>query len=603
LSSFRNLPAGTRIGGRYVVERELGHGRSSTVYLARDERAGSPVALKVLDPQLASDPVQLERLSREVETLRAIRHPSIIQVYDIVQEGALRAIAMEYLEGEDLSRRIERAGPFPLDRFAAVAGRIADALEACHSRGIVHRDIKPKNVVIDASNAIRIVDFGIAKMSRSTDLTRTGTSIGTPEYMAPELYASTRADRRSDIYSLGVVLYEMLTGSPPYVGTSIAEIMTAQARGEYRPVASVRNDVPPEVDRLITRCLRFDPVHRPASCAEVAASLRVLSTAIRELRAETSPALCLRCKIELFPGLAFCYGCREFSHQALEKGDHSLVLYRCDDPDRFSSYLARLFPSVRAARVKSRIARPPVPILRNISRDSAFSLQNELSGFACELAVVHNLPRELVLGRRQVLVGVLAALPVFVLPGLLAQLAWLAAVEGWIWGAFLRRIAPLVRAGSATGSGSEERALLAYAERIRKVEDAPTRAILASCLSVRARLSRVGPTGLVSVDEALERGARLAVELDEARRYLRERPSSLFRDQLRALDERVRSEREPGKLQALIEKRSKVEADRTSRLDMEEKAERFHEALLSLHASLRAMENEGTTARKPPRAA
>ena len=257
--AYDALPRTHRLAGRYVIEGPLGRGRSSVVYKALDVETETRVALKVLDPLLAHDAVAAERFVREAQILRSLNHPNVIKVYALLADGNWSVISMEYFEGADGKSYLERNGRMSIGDFLRVAQRLTSALDACHRLKVVHRDLKPQNILINERCDVKIVDFGISKMNTMSDLTRTGTVFGTPQYLAPELFRSSRADPRSDIYALGATYYEFLTGRPPYPAMSLGAVLTQQLRGEIEPLSSFRDDVPRWLSAVIFKCLRTDP--------------------------------------------------------------------------------------------------------------------------------------------------------------------------------------------------------------------------------------------------------------------------------------------------------------------------------------------------------
>jgi eukaryotic-like serine/threonine-protein kinase len=217
----------TALSGHYAVQRELGRGGMAVVYLARDLKHDRPVALKVIRPELGSV-VRVERFEREIELAAKLQHPSIVPVHDSGSANGTLYYVMPYVEGESLRARMSREGQLPLNDALEIAHDVASALSYAHQRGIVHRDIKPENILLSEGRAL-VADFGIARALAATPaerLTETGLVIGTPTYMSPEQATGDRQlDGRTDIYSLGCVLYEMLGGEPPYTGPSAQAVI------------------------------------------------------------------------------------------------------------------------------------------------------------------------------------------------------------------------------------------------------------------------------------------------------------------------------------------------------------------------------------------
>lgn len=274
----------TVVADRYVLEEELGRGGMATVWRARDLRHERLVAVKILHPELASA-IGVERFVREVRLTARLQHPNIVPVLD---SGVLPAsggtslpwYAMTYLAGESLRALLAREHQLPIEQALQITEAVADALQAAHQEGILHRDIKPENVLL-ADGRTYVVDFGIAKALLETGgerLTSTGVSIGTPAYMSPEQTSGSAIDARSDQYSLATLLYEMLTGEPPFTGNTQA-IMARRLTERARPMRPVRSTVPEPVERAVLRALERSPVDRFPDITTFAAALRIQGSA------------------------------------------------------------------------------------------------------------------------------------------------------------------------------------------------------------------------------------------------------------------------------------------------------------------------------------
>jgi predicted Ser/Thr protein kinase len=258
---------GTILDGRYRIVGRLGKGGMGEVYRADDLKLGQPVALKFLPESVDRDPARLMQLHTEVRMARQVSHPNVCRVYDVGEHEGHTFLSMEYVDGEDLSSLLRRIGRFPEDRAIEVARQMCAGLAAAHDRGVVHRDLKPANVMVDGNGRIRITDFGLA--GAAGEILRAGT----PAYMAPEQLAGAEVTPRSDIYSLGLVLYELFTGRRAIDGRNLAELIAKREQdGITRPSEIVR-DLDPSIDRAIMRCLEADPAQRPASALAVSASL------------------------------------------------------------------------------------------------------------------------------------------------------------------------------------------------------------------------------------------------------------------------------------------------------------------------------------------
>jgi eukaryotic-like serine/threonine-protein kinase len=262
--------------GRYRVVRRLGYGGMGVVLLAHDPRLDRHVALKLLPPHLRLDATARARFEDEARAASALDHPNIVTVYEIGEtEHDQLFIAMAFCAGETLRSEL-RAGAQPVARAVALATQIADALGAAHGRGIVHRDVKPANIIVTPDAVARLLDFGVAKIAGSA-LTHTALTPGTVAYMSPEQTRGDAVDARADVWALGVVLHELLTGRRPFEAADEQAMIDAIRNVEPEPVAGLRPDMPPGLCRIVERCLSKDPAHRPADGAAVAAALRAVT--------------------------------------------------------------------------------------------------------------------------------------------------------------------------------------------------------------------------------------------------------------------------------------------------------------------------------------
>jgi hypothetical protein len=266
--SHGRLGPGTILDGRYRIIAMLGKGGMGEVYRADDLRLGQPVALKFLPDGLKDDPVRLAQFHNEVRTARQVSHPNICRVYDIGEVDGHLFLSMEYVDGEDLAASLRRVGRFPEDRAADLARQLCAGLAAAHDRGVLHRDLKPANVMLDNAGKVRLMDFGLAAIGAVEDIRS-----GSPAYMAPEQLLGREVTARSDIFALGLVLYELFTGRRAFVATTIAELVDRQRSGTVTAPATIVTGLDPAIDRAILRCLDPDPARRPASALAVSAAL------------------------------------------------------------------------------------------------------------------------------------------------------------------------------------------------------------------------------------------------------------------------------------------------------------------------------------------
>jgi len=267
------IGAGQRLLHYRLIE-PIGEGGMGVVWKAEDTKLGRTVALKVLPEAVAADPERRARLQREARAAAALNHPSIVTLYAVEEADGVLFLTMELVEGRPLDHLIPEGG-MPLERLLEIATAVSDALAAAHDRGIVHRDLKPANVLVTDDGRVKVLDFGLAKDTRpadpsqatvtAADPTALGMVVGTPAYMSPEQAMGRAVDHRSDLFSLGVMLYQMGSGTLPFRGQSWAELVSALLRDTARPLGEARGDLPPAFAVLVDRCLAREAEGRPAS--------------------------------------------------------------------------------------------------------------------------------------------------------------------------------------------------------------------------------------------------------------------------------------------------------------------------------------------------
>jgi beta-lactam-binding protein with PASTA domain/predicted Ser/Thr protein kinase len=263
----------TLFDGRYRVIRRLGSGGMANVYLAEDEELGRRVAIKVLDDRHAKDEQFVERFRREAKNAASLSHPNIVSIYDRGEAEGTFYIAMEYIEGRSLKELVVARGPLAIGQAVAYARQILGAIRFAHRKGIVHRDIKPHNVLADSDGRLKVTDFGIARAGAASQMTEAGSIIGTAQYLSPEQARGAPVDQRSDLYSVGVVLYELLTGSVPFTGDTPVEIAMKHISTVPEPPSARRPEVPNDLDLVVLRALAKDPKERFQSAEEMDAEL------------------------------------------------------------------------------------------------------------------------------------------------------------------------------------------------------------------------------------------------------------------------------------------------------------------------------------------
>jgi serine/threonine-protein kinase len=276
LASSDSVPVGgftpgTILADRYRIIGLLGRGGMGEVYRADDLKLGQPVALKFLPRALAGDPVRRERFFAEVRITRQLSHPNICRVYDIAEVNGQHFLSMEYIDGEDLASLLQRIGYLSNVKALDIARQLIAGVAAAHERGVLHRDLKPANVMIDGRGRVRITDFGLAVAV--TDEAQAAEMSGTPAYMAPEQLAGKGASVRSDLYALGLILYEIYTGKQAFTAPNLGELRAQEDTQTAIAPSELQAGIDPIVERVIMRCLERDPRQRPASAALLAALL------------------------------------------------------------------------------------------------------------------------------------------------------------------------------------------------------------------------------------------------------------------------------------------------------------------------------------------
>jgi len=264
--------------GIYIIQRLLGKGGMGAVYLAVDPTLKRQVALKVLAPTLAADPEYVARFQREATSLARIRHPNLVHVYAVGEDAGRHFIAMEYLRGQSVADILRRAGPLPVPTAVRILGQVLAALDKVHGAGIVHRDLKPANIMIDEDQRAILTDFGLAKPRHDRSVTTDNTLIGTPEYMAPELAEGQDADFRSDIYALGVILFELVTGRAPFQGNSAFATLRQQIERPVPSASALVPGLPAALDAIIARATAKRPAERYPSVRALAADLLAVAS-------------------------------------------------------------------------------------------------------------------------------------------------------------------------------------------------------------------------------------------------------------------------------------------------------------------------------------
>ncbi|MGA7850558.1 MAG: tetratricopeptide repeat protein [Terriglobales bacterium] len=269
ISAFQGLQPGVLFGGRYEILGVLGQGGMGAVYKARDRELDRLIALKVIRPELATDPAILQRFKQELILSRNVTHKNVVRIFDLGEADGIRFISMEYVDGEDLRTILRRQGKFSPEEAIAVVEQVCRALDSAHSEGVIHRDLKPQNIMRDKHGRIVVMDFGLARSLGESGMTQTGAVVGTIEYMSPEQALGSTLDQRSDIFSVGLIFFELLTGRAPYeADTAIASLMK-RTREEAQSASDVDASVPRSLSAIVSRCLEREPANRYHSAVEL----------------------------------------------------------------------------------------------------------------------------------------------------------------------------------------------------------------------------------------------------------------------------------------------------------------------------------------------
>jgi len=284
------LAPGTSVGKRYEIVRQLGKGGMGAVYLAHDRELSRLVALKVIAPHLAGEAWVVDRFKREIQLSSIVTHQNVLRVFDLSEADGMRFLTMQYIEGDTLAGLMKKQRPLPIEWSLSLFRQICAGLQAAHDEGVLHRDLKPQNVLVDQDRRAYLTDFGLATSASLSALTQTGALLGTPQYMSPEQVKGQQADVRSDVFSVGVMLFEMLAGELPYTGDSVYAVMMARTRPPARTASELNPDVPRHLQALLERCMAIEPDDRYGSVAELLADLDASTVRPPPPRQATAPA-------------------------------------------------------------------------------------------------------------------------------------------------------------------------------------------------------------------------------------------------------------------------------------------------------------------------
>src|SRR5215470_8793913 len=270
-----DLPTGSVLAGRYEILQLLGRGGMGAVYKARDSELDRTVAIKLIRAEFAKNPEILRRFKQELILARQVTHKNVIRIFDLGQDDGIKFITMDFVEGQDLRQLLRENGKLPPEQAARVMLQICRALEAAHGEGVIHRDLKPQNIMLDGNGRVYVMDFGIARSAYVPGMTQTGALIGTPEYMSPEQARGEKLTEHSDIFSLGIIFYELLTGKSPYPGDAPLATLWKRLMEKPKPPMDVVPGIPKPLNDIVMKALEIEPEHRWASAREMAQQLEI----------------------------------------------------------------------------------------------------------------------------------------------------------------------------------------------------------------------------------------------------------------------------------------------------------------------------------------
>lgn len=592
-------PQTVTFGERFVVDDVLGRGRSAVVYRALDLHTKTRVALKVLDPLLAHDPVCVARFQREVAIVRTVHHPNIVRVFDVLQERDTWIICMEYVEGLDGKRHLQRFGPLAIPEALTCARQIVSALAACHRQRVLHRDLKPQNILIGAEGTLKLVDFGVAHLATMSALTRTGTIVGTAEYMAPELFTTARPDPRSDIYSFGALLYVLLTGRPPHTAGSLPELMHRQLQREAVTMTAARADVPRWLDAIGRKCLRLDPSDRYQTCEEILQDLDRGERVSPARLDRQDPPGCIHCHTPRIAELPFCAQCGRFGLESFAPGPYSVLLYQCDDTAALAAQIARLCNIAVSTRLRRRMDTLPVVLFENLSEETARALSHELSAQGADVRVTANRLRDFRVPRLLYSLSVLLMLPVWLLAETVTRrLLFTGAAVAVLIGVYRWMSRPLASLPLHERSSTSPLAplLRELAGAISGLHYRQRKTVLGHATAALVKL-RTAPSASVDFDAVgrlVLAGTATAAALERYALYLSSRSLNVIRDRRDAVEAKLAHTRDPAVVEPLLALRAALDAEQTRYLEVQERYARGSLAIFALNAALQRAQTIGS---------
>ena len=387
---------GQLLANRYELREKLGSGGVSTVYRAWDMLRNTEIAVKIIHPHLVENELIVQQFGQEIAITRKISHPGIVQYYEMLEYQGKTFLTLEYLSGGDLKMRIRDGGPLPVTEAARIGEQILMSMQAAHEKGVIHCDIKPHNILFDSEGHSRITDFGFARSSLS--LEQMGQrNAGTPDYAAPEVALSGFPDARSDLYSFGITLFEMLTGKLPFQSNNPHETLWKHANAPPPSTRSQESGVPEILDLVIQKSLAKNPSDRFQTAAEFAEALTHLTLPTKRVSAATHS--CIHCGGVVLDALPYCFSCVRTEVKLFSSADrrttHSVVVHGPGKPgDRLDPELRHRIMSfveslgAESPRIEKRIPRLPFVLFRDLSFESAENVKGELTQYGMSVGVI-----------------------------------------------------------------------------------------------------------------------------------------------------------------------------------------------------------------------
>lgn len=546
---------------RFTLGERIGHGGMATVYRAQDSAAREDVALKILHPHLRRDPLILERFRREITAARRIQHPAVIRIYDLIETENLAVLVLELHPGRDLKRVLRHRGALPIGEAIELVEQVLSGLSVAHQAGIIHRDIKPHNVLVNDEGVAKLTDFGLARVDDLISVTTHTMTLGTPEYMAPELLGSSIVDARVDLYGTGVMLYEMLTGKLPFRASTPLALMEMHQRADIPHACEARPEIPKWLGDIVLRAMAKTPEDRFQTAEEMLEAIRYRQSPHNDSHALVEHRKCTACEAPLLPGVDVCVECGTERVQVREttKGGYVVLggrrRFSREDKDYLTfaqkngllETLERLGSHVpeNTAKLDKRLRKPPLIVAQHLSCEDAALVVSDLrqqglrvehheQGIVNRLRVTWKLAE---VGRSLKISFFISMFFIFPLAEIFGPSVgfFFLALWGMIlaWGVFRRR-KPLVRFEGEGGERQTADPMLARAKRAFAVlRSTRLRSLTRRLLARGLRLRKA-----IEASENLP-SQRMREELDETMMRALEQAEAIGRLEQRVLDEDV----------------------------------------------------------------